>query len=234
MKKTDYKTIKQASDYYHQRFSKGMKIVSNNEALLINRWICDCKLINNAIILDLGTGTGRVINILVKQRIKKIYAVDNSPAMLTYLKRLYRKKIQNNGINTILASSDKIPLTSNSIDLITSLHLFKHLRNINPTLKEVSRLLKPGGYFIFECLNYKSLIRFNLGSCFALKEFEIVQKLCNTGFKVVNITYMHSLGETIYGKIGQKLTFIIQVFDKIIGRIYSKSGTKIFILAQKT
>ena len=233
MRATDYKTIKQASDYYHKRFAEGKKLVNMDETLLINKWFAACKLNRNTVGIDLGTGTGRVIHELLHRSPKTIYAVDNSPSMLSYINKLYRNKILKNQIKPLLTSSDKLLLPPGSVDLATSLHLFKHLKDINPTLKEVSRILKPKGYFIFEFLNRYSLIGLRLGSCYTLDKSDVIHKLNNYGLKVIDYTYLHLFGETVYNVFGSRFAVFIHRLDKMFGKIFGRYSTKIFILSQK-
>lgn len=44
-----------------------------------------------------------------------------------------------------------------SVDVITCMHLVEHLRDLTPLLREVARLLKPGGRIYFETPHPKSL-----------------------------------------------------------------------------
>lgn len=108
---------------------------------------------------------------------------------------------------------DKIPFEDNRFDLIIFNEVFEHLR-INPifTLKELNRVLKPGGTLILSTPNLYSLltiIRFLLGRGFndAYNEFEklytlghmghireystkeIIKFLENTGFEIIEIRY---------------------------------------------
>lgn len=234
MKKRDYSTLKQASEYYKKRFAKGKELVSRDETSLLGKWIKEKTKRNQPLIfLDIGTGTGRAVNELLKHHPKTIYASDNSPAMLDYFKKLFSKELDKGLIKLIKAPSDKINLPDGSIDIATSFHLFKHLPNIQPTLNEINRILKPEGYFIFDVLNKNSLVKFNLGTCYALTEKEITQKIKGSGFRIKNLEFLHPLGETVYGCFGGKLAFIVKYIDRIISTILPKLGTKMFVLVKK-
>jgi SAM-dependent methyltransferase len=50
-----------------------------------------------------------------------------------------------------------LPWPDESMDLITCMHLLEHLRDSNLLLKEIARLLKPGGRVYFETPHAKSL-----------------------------------------------------------------------------
>lgn len=47
-----------------------------------------------------------------------------------------------------LASGNRVPLEDASVDMVTSSSVLEHLKDIEAAVKEVSRILKPGGKFI--------------------------------------------------------------------------------------
>jgi len=228
MKKGDYQTTKQAEKYHKKRFVGGLSLISEDELNTVKTWLV--KIPKSAIYLDMGTGTGRVVNLLVKQKPRKIYAVDTSSAMLEYLRKLFPKQTKNKTIQTINSKSDNIPLPNHSVDIVTSLHLFKHLSNSSSTIREVARLLKPGGYFIFDILNQKSIIGINLKTCYALSKPKINELLEKQGFSIKQTVFLHHLGETVYNL---PVVNLIHTLDQMLSESKLETGTKIFILAQK-
>ena len=229
MKKSDYKTTEQALEYENFRFSNGLEIIAENEESTIRNWL---KSTNDLISIDLGSGTGRGLEILLKSNVKKIYAIDQSDAMLSLLKDKFRKEIKNNKISLLKGSSSNYKLTEESIDLVLSLHLFKHLSKITPTLTNINKSLKPNGLLIIDVLNKNSIINLNLDTCYALSKQEIINTLNRTGFKVEKIISMHILGETIYKYLPWGIKNIFNLIDKYISLMLPFS-TKFFILAKK-
>lgn len=232
MKKGDYKTLAQAQKYYQERFTNGLEIVNYDEMNILNKWLKNFPA-EGKIVLDLGSGTGRVLENLLNYKTKKIYALDKSDAMLNFLGRIYTKETKDSKVEAINSTSDKIPLNNNSIDLVTAFHLFKHLSVIKPTLSQVNKVLKPGGYFIFDILNANSLIKFNPGDCYILSEDQIKSLLEKQGFNVKDMINIHPLGETVYSFFGKSLSIFLKIFETILKILGFKFGTKIFILAQK-
>lgn len=230
MKSTDYKTLKQAKEYHLKRFDEGLKLISDDELNLVGQWVFQISSNRPLIYIDIGTGTGRILKELLRHSPKKIFAVDQSESMLNQLKLNYQKAIKDEIVKVVFSNSDKIPLSSRTVDISTSLHLFKHLPNVEPTLREINRVLKMGGYLIFDVLNRDSVVRFNLGSCFALSKTEIISKLQKMGFKVLQIVSLHTFGETIYNLPGSNLVHLI---DKFTTKMPLSFGTKFFILAKK-
>jgi len=107
-------------------------------------------------ILEIGCGYGRAPLHLSKAknlRCEKYYGIDISEPLL---RRLIKVKQEYNffpeaEFNLICNSAEILPLEDNSIDLVISNCVFMHipdaqLRNL---LADISRLLKPGGIFVF-------------------------------------------------------------------------------------
>lgn len=233
MKKGDYQTKEQAIVYDKQRFSETLDKVHKDEIAFLKKRILDLKLSDSSIFLDLGAGTGRISKEILKLEPFKLYAVDPSYSMLEVLKTNLKRYIESRKLSVLIGRSDKIPLLSESIDIISCFHVFKHLPNIHKSLKEIARILKNGGFVIFDVLNKNSLIKYNIGDCYSIKEKEILSLLKANGFMVRDITYLHPLGETVYkfaGKSGIGILNIISSINELLGL---KLGTKILIIAQK-
>ncbi|MCC5605390.1 methyltransferase domain-containing protein [Nostoc sp. CHAB 5834] len=107
-------------------------------------------------ILEIGCGYGRAPLHLSKAknlRCEKYYGIDISEPLL---RRLIKVKQEYNffpeaEFNLICNSAEILPLEDNSIDLVISNCVFMHipdaqLRNL---LADISRVLKPGGIFVF-------------------------------------------------------------------------------------
>ena len=229
---TDYKTKKQAQQYSDYRFQKGLNQVSLDELILLDKWLSRITSNRKRVFVDLGTGTGRVLNTLLAHNPDKIIAVDQSDAMLFQLRENFSKKVKNKKILLINQRSDETKLESDSINAVTAFHLIKHLGATLPTFKEISRILKKDGIFIFDALNKNSIIVFNLGSCVATSEKELESQLLKHGFKIKARVYMHPLGETVYNT-PRPFYLLIKLLDKLISTLFPTLGTKLFIMATK-
>jgi demethylmenaquinone methyltransferase/2-methoxy-6-polyprenyl-1,4-benzoquinol methylase len=101
---------------------------------------------NSAAVLDLCAGTGDMAVALravaAKQRSSAaIYALDFSHQMLSHgLAKYGAKKIQ-----PLEADALQLPLLDNSMDLVVSAFGFRNLANYDAGLREIFRVLKPGG-----------------------------------------------------------------------------------------
>lgn len=89
-----------------------------------------------AVVLDLAGGTGRY-GLLVRERgARLVIELDNSAAMLA----------RNPLPCRALASSEAVPLPAGSLDGIVCALALGHLPRLAPSLAEISRVLKPGGW----------------------------------------------------------------------------------------
>jgi ubiquinone/menaquinone biosynthesis C-methylase UbiE len=73
----------------------------------------------------------------------------------------FEKIERKNPINLIISDVGYLGLKDNSVDIIISRSLLEHTRDITKMYKEISRILKPNGYFIFltpNLFDYGSLI----------------------------------------------------------------------------
>ena len=100
--------------------------------------------------LDLGCGTGNYIFEL-KKRNFKIVGMDISKEML----KIALKKFPE--VPLIRADAYKIPFKSNVFDLVLSITVFEFIKKPEEVLKEIYRILKPGGEFIIGTMNGRSL-----------------------------------------------------------------------------
>ena len=228
MKVGEYKSLEKALDYNLKRFKGNLKFVHQAEMEIIEAWLASFG--QKSIIFDLGAGTGRAIKSLLKAKPKIIYAFDESPAMLKLLKENYPNEIKKGLVKIMVGSSDKISLPGSSVDIVISLHVFKHIKDINQTLKETHRILKTGGVIIFDVLNINSIVRFNLGTCYALDKSSVIKSLEKNGFNIVKIVPLHAFGETVYNFPGSS---IINLMDKFLTGTGLPIGTKFFILTKK-
>lgn len=108
-------------------------------------------------LLDIGSGYGRIDLWLGHQkglRCDTFCAVDISAAMLERLLE-YRRRFDlfpGAAVHPILSSADSLPIADESVDLVVSSAVFLHMGKpyVAQTLREVARVLKPEGHFVFD------------------------------------------------------------------------------------
>jgi ubiquinone/menaquinone biosynthesis methyltransferase len=96
--------------------------------------------------LDLACGTGDV-TLLVKEQYPKsvVQGIDISEHML----QRARTKPKAEGVTFAQADMCRLPVPSNSVDVVTGSYALRNAGNLNQALAEISRVLKPGGMGVF-------------------------------------------------------------------------------------
>ena len=113
----------------------------------------------NQKLIDVGCGTGDIAKIFLNNVNKdaQITCVDPNIGMINKGKEKL-KKFKN--IDWIISSAEKLPLTNNSYDFYTISFCLRNTKNLNESLKEAYRVLKPGGRFL--CLEFSKIQNSNL------------------------------------------------------------------------
>ncbi|HSA83937.1 MAG TPA: class I SAM-dependent methyltransferase [Patescibacteria group bacterium] len=110
----------------------------------------------NKVILELGCGNGTGTKLIKKYfRPKHLYAIDNDPSRI----ELAKQKVRDQSITFEVADVVKLPYKSESIDIVLDFSVLYHIDNWKEALKEIKRVLKPGGQFILEDLSIEGLSR---------------------------------------------------------------------------
>ncbi|MFB0980688.1 MAG: malonyl-ACP O-methyltransferase BioC [Alteromonadaceae bacterium] len=97
-------------------------------------------------VVDLGSGTGFFTDILAS-KYRQTIGIDISTKMLAFAQKNRSKEI-----NWIEADAYHLPFQNNSIDVIYSNLVIQWCDHLDILVKEVLRVLKPGGLFIFSTL----------------------------------------------------------------------------------
>jgi len=108
----------------------------------------------NTKLIDVASGTGDIAKLFLNKTRKtgKITCIEpNSKMLLEGQKKL--KKFAN--INWLNASAEKIPFKDNTFDYYSISYGIRNVSDINKSLKEALRVLKPGGRFM--CLEFSKI-----------------------------------------------------------------------------
>ena len=112
---------------------------------LVSELQCD----RNARILDLGCGTGSLLSRLKSESgYKMLVGVDIAPVEQPCL-----------GIDFLEADLDSLalPFEDASVDLVLMVEVVEHILNLSTLLKEVTRVLAPGGLIVLTTPNLHSI-----------------------------------------------------------------------------
>lgn len=110
--------------------------------------IKNLKIEKKSLVLDIGSGQGEKIAYL-KDGFKNVVCID--------IKFMCVKKLNQSKFLAIQADAINLPFKNSVFDLVTSFHVIEHLEDYFSFLKEVKRVLKQGGIFIFSTPNCKRI-----------------------------------------------------------------------------
>ena len=134
----------------------------------------------NTTLIDVASGTGDIAKLYLNKVNDKgsVCCVDENKNMLNLSKK---KFIGNTNIKWFCNKAEELPFKKNCFDYYTISFGIRNVNNINKTLKEAYRVLKPGGRFL--CLEFSKV------------QNEILNKLYKTYSKSIP-----KIGKLIVGK----------------------------------
>ncbi|MFQ3239375.1 MAG: demethylmenaquinone methyltransferase/2-methoxy-6-polyprenyl-1,4-benzoquinol methylase [Olleya marilimosa] len=106
------------------------------------------KATNPENILDIATGTGDLAINLAETSAKKIIGLDISSGMLDVGKQKIKAKNLDQKIDMVIGDSENMPFDDNTFDAITVAFGVRNFETLENGLKDILRVLKPGGIFV--------------------------------------------------------------------------------------
>lgn len=107
------------------------------------------------IVLEMISGmTGRVLSIgcaaggefpVLRQRGFEIVGVDLAPQMLQYARHRFQ---EDDAIHVLMSDAEGLPFADQAFDLVLCLGVLEYLPDYSPALREMRRVLKPGGMMV--------------------------------------------------------------------------------------
>ena len=105
-------------------------------------------------LIDVACGTGDIAKLFL-QKVNKsadVTCVDPNKSMINEAKK---KLIEYKNLNWIISPAEELPLSDNLFDFYTISFGLRNTKNINKSIKEAYRVLKPGGRFL--CLEFSKI-----------------------------------------------------------------------------
>jgi len=172
------------ADYYDEIFSKHIvEYYLKKRVSFIRKYF---KLRKK--ILDIGCGTGILLEQLSEYGFD-VYGIDKSEKMIEKASRKLKKKV-------IVANATNLPFSSNSFEGVICIATLHHIgMDFIRVFREVSRVLKPGGYFLIWDHNplnpyWKIIMRKvpqDTGKEHLFSCNEIVKQMRTSGFRIIFI-----------------------------------------------
>jgi len=138
--------------------------------------------------LEIGTGTGGMLHALLERGLRA-RGVEINPALIE------QSRLWFGALPVQPVSGVQLPFADGSFDLVLSFDVFEHIRDSDAHLREVSRVLRPGGRYLvqtpskwpntlFETIRWKSLTRWRDDHCALHTPGELRRRLEAHGFAV--------------------------------------------------
>jgi ubiquinone/menaquinone biosynthesis C-methylase UbiE len=107
-------------------------------------------------ILDVGCGGGRTLSKLAdRARQGKVYGIDYSEESVAASKRTNARWIAMGRVEVLHCSVSQLPFSDEKFDLVTAVETHFWWPNLSTDMKEILRVLKPGGKLIVIAEVYK-------------------------------------------------------------------------------
>ena len=180
--------------------------------------------LNNDKIIDVGSGTGDLSTIILKENKNVlIYAVDLNLEMLNEAKKQFNDQ-QKKNIKFINANAENLPFENNFFDKYVISFCLRNITYIEKALHESFRILKPGG--IFYCLEFNTPTSSFINKIYSKYKNKIVpfigEKIANNknAYKYLEESISQFPNQNILldkiNNVGFEKTSYINLFDGIV------------------
>ena len=145
-------------DYEQSMFGTlGGKLVSNLELMNVIKFL---KADSSEIILDIGTGSGRIANAIISKSNAEVIGIDVGPPVLQSTKT---KKGSIANYKLVMAEGQHLPFRNNSFDAVTCIRTVKYFKDPIRGISEMTQVIKRGKRIIIDfssILGYEFILRF--------------------------------------------------------------------------
>ena len=103
----------------------------------------------NSLVIDIGSGNGKLQNMVRKYRKDvSFYSIDKQDYSANYANKIFA---------VVDVEKEVIPIGDSTADAVFCSHVIEHMQNLENVLKEMKRVLKPGGMMYIETPSQRSL-----------------------------------------------------------------------------
>ena len=139
----------QWADYYRDSSVDGTIYRSRQDAAL--KWVDDLQLEAGARALDAGCGAGELTAAL-SHRGFSVEAIDSAPAMVAQVERRSLT-----GVHAAVGNAEALDFPDESFDVVTALGLLPWVPSPVTAMRELARVMRPGGHGVFTVDNRNRL-----------------------------------------------------------------------------
>ena len=183
-------------------------------------------------VLDIGTGTGRIIESIVRQHSVELVGVDLSRQMINQA----RKRVK--GVDFVLADADILPFRSSVFDLVVAIRVLRYMSSWRQSIKEASRIIRRSGCYVFNTSNKHSLqfFAYKKGVYLSLDLRGVLGFLEEKGFVVLRFKSQKRLPANLYRRINGTVALrVASLLEGIMDKVFPKSllSTDVLIRAKR-
>jgi ubiquinone/menaquinone biosynthesis C-methylase UbiE len=101
-------------------------------------------------VLDVGTGFGINVAFLARwlSQGSSVWTVDPSKDVLRDVRATLKAEVARRRVHFVEATADHLDFSSGYFDFVVSVMVLHHIQDLQPALREMARVLKPGGMII--------------------------------------------------------------------------------------
>lgn len=116
----------------------------------LTRWgLSHVKISESDTILDVGCGGGKTVKRLAEMTPEgKVYGIDYPEACVAIANSVNRRYINTRHVEILHASVESLPFPDDMVDLVTAVDPHFFWPDLVENLREIRRVLKPGGYLL--------------------------------------------------------------------------------------
>jgi SAM-dependent methyltransferase len=213
---------------YYNRYSNANKF---NGYLSLCKYVFRVTKAKDASVLDLGCGFGLMATIFGLYGSKEVIGYDLNVEKINLFKNL-NPKIKN--MKPVLGDSSRIDYSNGFFDVVITNETFSHIREMEQSIKEVYRVLKPGGRFLIRDGNNSLFLLGKIGkrkfwkriergpidqswfrsTDIPLPYIEIRRKMINEKFPQIGVEKIDFLSKETIGMFGEEIFKAVEDFEK--------------------
>lgn len=129
--------------YFDEKAGKWDTLIQDEVIIRLQNMVTELDLSQGSKVLDLGTGTGVLIPMLIEAvgSSGEVVAIDFAPQMLAEA----RKKYQWPNLEFLEGAAEEIPLADQVVDEVVCNSAFPHFDDMRRAAQEMARVLRRGG-----------------------------------------------------------------------------------------
>lgn len=179
-------------------------------------------------VLDLGCGSGVYAEYLLDQGVNHITAIDYSVDMIRLLKEKIKKRHQQAKVNAYVQDLSKglVQEKEARFDLVIAPLMVHYLQDLRPLFKDVHRVLKSGGMFVFSA--HHPFVDFSSSTQKNYFETEKIQEHWHTLGKPVQVTFYRRPLSDLINAITQNGLTLCQMTEGTVSPVVETMDKKRF------